>query len=278
MKLASWLETNNYQETTRANTLRGLALARRCHAEDRGLPASARYAVQRALTYHEAVGAESELDEGFVGWARGQGAEKVARLPKPKPKRRKYEARSMVEAQWRGLRAALGKGKTDEDRVLYATLITGLRIGDVLRTPREVIARGLKSGVLDIERKGGTFVQVPIEGIEAPWQALLERMRADKAGTVAALVCPDNPSPVAGQCAYKRCQRHLELVCAAVGVDGRHNLHRLRRTMAVQALKSTKDIVAVQQLLGHASVTSTQRYLDEIRVDDVARTRKAVLG
>jgi integrase len=44
--------------------------------------------------------------------------------------------------------------------------------------------------------------------------------------------------------------------------------HGLRRTRATEVHKATKDIGAVQKLLGHGSVTTTMRYLD-INLDDV---------
>ena len=92
---------------------------------------------------------------------------------------------------------------------------------------------------------------------------------------VASYVC-DRPgcSPIAGEAAYQRVNRHLKALGDELGLPAPVHLHRLRRTLAVQALRTTKDMTIVQQLLGHASLSSTERYVDEVRTDAVGRLQK----
>jgi integrase len=55
---------------------------------------------------------------------------------------------------------------------------------------------------------------------------------------------------------------------ACVGLDPtRYGTHSLRRTKATLIYKRTKNIRAIQLLLGHAKLESTVRYLG-IEVDD----------
>ena len=55
---------------------------------------------------------------------------------------------------------------------------------------------------------------------------------------------------------------------------GRYTLHQLRHRFATRAYAETRDLLAVQQVLGHASPATTQRY---VRPPDDAM-RRAVLA
>ena len=45
--------------------------------------------------------------------------------------------------------------------------------------------------------------------------------------------------------------------------------HSCRHTYAIRALRAGGNIVAVSKLLGHASITTTQRYLDHLKLDEL---------
>lgn len=275
MTFSTWLKANNFQPSTTKAALRGVKQMAACHASGRRLPNSCLYNAKRILLYVEQV-ENHEFDSNFVDYLQTQGIKKTTRLPKAKPRRRLLEARSIDDLEWKALRAAFSHGTTREDEVLYLVLASGLRVGDMLRTPRSELNKALTGGVLEVERKGGTFVPVPIRGLENQLRALYAKMKKADSSNVAEYVCPSNDSALAGECAYKRLSRHLKKVAEAVGVTGRKHIHRLRRTLAVRGLKRTKDLIAVQQMLGLSSVTSAQRYTDEIREDDVAEIRRSV--
>jgi integrase/recombinase XerC len=60
----------------------------------------------------------------------------------------------------------------------------------------------------------------------------------------------------------------------AAGIDAKQiSPHSLRHTFAIRSLRSRHDVIAVQKLLGHASVATTQRYLDHL---GLAELRQAV--
>jgi len=48
--------------------------------------------------------------------------------------------------------------------------------------------------------------------------------------------------------------------------------HSLRHTYAVRALRAGGNVVAVSKLLGHASITTTQRYVDHLAVSELRAT------
>ena len=60
-----------------------------------------------------------------------------------------------------------------------------------------------------------------------------------------------------------RISAHRDLKCAfeAAGLNGKLGTHSLRKSYAQRLYEQTNDIYAVQEMLGHKSVVTTQRYL-----------------
>lgn len=66
----------------------------------------------------------------------------------------------------------------------------------------------------------------------------------------------------------------VERSTAAAGIDAKQiSPHNLRHTFAIRSLRSRHDVIAVQKLLGHVSVATTQRYLNHL---DLTELRQAV--
>jgi site-specific recombinase XerD len=54
-------------------------------------------------------------------------------------------------------------------------------------------------------------------------------------------------------------------------IDNRYNVHSLRHTYAIQFYQKTKNIVALQQLLGHSDIKTTMIYT-QLRQENIANT------
>lgn len=62
--------------------------------------------------------------------------------------------------------------------------------------------------------------------------------------------------------------RILNNAAKAVGIKANIGTHSLRKTFAYHLYKNTKDIVYVQQVLGHGDIATTKRYLG-IDLDEI---------
>ena len=284
MTFEEWLARENYRTSTAKKTVSGLERLRgRFYAQppaDRSrtpletiVPSRNDLSLlQRYKGYLQAIGSNNDHFDAWVSRQElGQRKKLRAKTSRQTP------ARSFPEAEWKQLVAVLRRDTSPEGTVLYLQAVTGARIGDVLRLTRRELIRGLRTGILRLERKGGTYVEVPVEGsISAPWEALRDRWRGGE--TVAAWVCPTSElGDEAAGGAYQRVRRHFRQLGTQLGLSGRLNLHRLRRTVGVRALTATKDIHAVSQLLGHRSLQSTERYVDELRTSEVAALQRKLL-
>lgn len=275
--LETWLRKRDYRKGTIRLTLRQ---AKQTYAQFQANPNSAVHpatiiSLKRVLAYCE----DCNDAPTFVTWLREQGIDRLTGSATTTHKARKKPAVSFGDPDYQTIcKACLSpeRARDPEAIVLYVMARTGLRIGDVLRVQVANLehsiegARNRTSGVLPIEKKGGDWIRIPILGALDAWESLADHAR--DYDTIAGMVTEgDSDSPEAGEAAYTRVRRYLERMGKELGLNGRIHLHRLRRTVAVRALKATSgDLIGVQQLLGHKAVTSTQRYVDEIDAERVA--------
>lgn len=128
-------------------------------------------------------------------------------------------------------------------RLMIAILtLTGMRRGEVAKVHTDDLQRGMFGWKLRVIGKGGHERHVPIED--------------DLARTIAAM--PKGflfPGQIQGHLSAAYVGK---LVSAAL--DGPWTAHTLRHRYASLAYGVTKDIRAVQELLGHAKITTTQIY------------------
>ncbi len=62
------------------------------------------------------------------------------------------------------------------------------------------------------------------------------------------------------------------MLVAAAGIAAKQiSPHSLRHTYALRALRHGGNVVAVSKLLGHASIATTQRYLDHLQLSELRR-------
>jgi integrase/recombinase XerC len=139
----------------------------------------------------------------------------------------------------------------------------GLRVGEVvgLDAVASTVARGwvdLESGDVHVLGKGGKRRSVPL-GRQAS-QAVAHWLQVrDAAGRMAgqvALFTGRHGTRLTAQAIWQRLRRRSLQAGLATPVHP----HMLRHSFASHVLQSSGDLRAVQELLGHASITTTQVY------------------
>lgn len=69
----------------------------------------------------------------------------------------------------------------------------------------------------------------------------------------------------------RRVQQIVKAAIADAGLPDKFSCHSLRHTFAITLLRRGASIKAIQALLGHASPTTTERYLDHLEMDDLKK-------
>jgi integrase/recombinase XerD len=143
--------------------------------------------------------------------------------------------------------------------LLYAT---GMRVSELVSLPRNVLAGDAR--VLTIKGKGGRERLVPLN---ASARAALDRYLALGDGhdpEIAATVATKWLFPsrgAQGHLTRQRFAQDLKLLAAEAGLDPeRVSPHVLRHAFASHLLDRGADLRSVQQLLGHADISTTEIY------------------
>ena len=137
--------------------------------------------------------------------------------------------------------------------LLYAS---GLRVSEIVLLPRERV--DLETGILRVTGKGGRERLVPFGRSAAGWlrrYLATARPRLDRAGS------PHLFLSARGQAMTR--QRFWQLVekyGRSAGIPSRLTPHRLRHSFATHLLEHGADLRALQMMLGHADITTTQIY------------------
>ena len=140
----------------------------------------------------------------------------------------------------------------------YAILMllynTGLRVGELCALNREDIRLAAEGwGALQVVGKGRRLHRLPVNRPAA--DALLAYL-ADRDDSEPALFLNRSGGRFSVRGIALLVNRYLR----AAGITDRSGPHVLRHTFATHALRARPNLRAVQELLGHAWVTTTQRY------------------
>lgn len=139
--------------------------------------------------------------------------------------------------------------------VLYAT---GLRVSELVSLPSSAV--GPEHRVITVRGKGGRERLVPLNEAASAAMADLVRLRRSLGRD------DDGPwlFPSSGDSGHFTRQafgRDLKTLAASLGIAaGRVSPHVLRHAFASHLLQNGADLRAVQQLLGHADISTTQIY------------------
>ena len=144
------------------------------------------------------------------------------------------------------------------DRAILEVLYgAGLRISELIGLDVDDV--DLEEGSVRVLGKGGKEREVPLGafGREAV-KAYLVRARPMFASKVSRAALFLNQR--GGRLTRQSCTRILAASVEAAGIDRRVTLHTLRHSFATHLLEGGADVRVVQELLGHASVATTQIY------------------
>ncbi len=195
---------------------------------------------------------------GFYDWlarAREVAANPCVGVRAPKAKQSLPEALSPDDA------VRLVSGGDDSplgrrDRALFelayssglrVSELTGLDVGSLDASTREVRVLG----------KGGKTRIVPVG---APALAAIAAWLPVRAGLAQPGVAALFVGPRGKRLAPREVQKRIKLWAAAAGLGVDLHPHMLRHSFASHLLQSSGDLRAVQEMLGHASIASTQVY------------------
>ena len=157
--------------------------------------------------------------------------------------------------------------RNPRDRVAAALMLgCGLRAGDVTRL--NVDSVDMAQRILRVDGKGGKVRLVPIPDVVA--DMLRQHLAGMDDGPLIRTPCGHRLS--ASQLRY-RLTRELYAAGIKRGPHDGRSSHVLRRTCATTLLENGATLPAVQAILGHTQLSSTQRYL---AVPDVKALRAII--
>ena len=143
----------------------------------------------------------------------------------------------------------------------------GLRVGEALDLNRRVLPLGT---TLTITGKGGKARMVPVLPV-------VRRAVDDYLERCPYRLGPDDPLFVGvrgARLGARRVQQSIQTLRGWLGLPETATPHALRHSFATHLLAGGGDLRAIQELLGHASLSTTKRYteVDAARLLDVHRS------
>ncbi len=143
--------------------------------------------------------------------------------------------------------------------ICLAALDTGLRINELLSLRRQNV--DIDNLVLRVNGKGNKERLVPIsfELRKTLYRYLSKnqspRLFATATGTAVTV---------------RNAQRDFKSMCQRLGITNvRTSFHTLRHSFAVNYLRRGGNLFYLQRILGHSSITTTERYLRSLGIDDL---------
>jgi integrase/recombinase XerD len=229
--------------------------------------------------------------KGFYRFAYGEGLIRVdvaAHVDLPRPSRLLPETLTVAETE-RLLEAAGGDAETGDadagadpraaahalrDRAILELLYAaGLRISEAVGLDREDLS--MDGAFVRVIGKGDKERLVPVGDVALDW--LTRWIDGPRAGLLAlGHVAPERGGPLflgdrGGRLARQQAWAAVKRAAARAGLADRVSPHTLRHSFATHLLEGGADLRIVQELLGHASISTTQLYthLTGERIRDV---------
>jgi integrase/recombinase XerC len=147
------------------------------------------------------------------------------------------------------------------DRALLELLYcSGLRVSEAAGLDLEDVS--LAEGLVKARGKGKKERMVPLGGkaVDALKSYLLERMLFKKKKAVQDSGAAFFLNRSGGRLTDRQIRRIVVKYARILGINGQIGPHTLRHTFATHLLLGGADLRAIQELLGHASLSTTQKY------------------
>jgi site-specific recombinase XerD len=155
---------------------------------------------------------------------------------------------------WKPIR----RNETRAHAIALVALDTGLRISELLSLTRQDV--DLDNLVLLVHGKGNKQRLVPVS-IEL--RKVLYRHLAKH--QYPRVFCARTGTPLS----VRNSERDFKVVCRKAGITGvRCSWHTLRHSFAVNYLRAGGNLYYLQRILGHSSITTTERYLRSLGIED----------
>lgn len=196
----------------------------------------------------------------FLALEGDQGADPTAGVSPPKPPSRLPKALGVGEVSrlLEGTGGDRSPGHVRDRALLELLYGTGARISEAVGLDLDDLA--LDDDVIRLRGKGGKERLVPVgsfarDAVSAYVVRARPALTAAGRGTPALFV-----NHRGGRLSRQGAWAALRAAADRVGLPGRVSPHTLRHSFATHLLEGGADIRVVQELLGHASVTTTQIY------------------
>jgi integrase/recombinase XerD len=159
--------------------------------------------------------------------------------------------------QWK----PIGRNQMRAHTIAMVALDTGLRISELLGLTRQDV--DLDNMVLLVHGKGNKqrLVPVSVELRKVLYRHLSKQKHAR-------LFTTRNGTPLT----VRNSERDFKVMCGQAGITGvRASWHTLRHSFAVNYLRKGGNLYYLQRILGHSSITTTERYLRSLGIEDLQR-------
>jgi site-specific recombinase XerD len=174
----------------------------------------------------------------------------------PKVSRRDIETLDYAELE-RLLKAPKGNGlRALRDRAILETLFsTGLRLSELCNLPRTV---DLKRGEISVRGKGDKLRVVFLA--ESTKKSLKDYLEKRDDTDDALFISLSKSGKALGRVTPRAVQRLIDARAKEAGIPKKAHPHQLRHSFATDLLINGADLRSVQELLGHANISTTQIY------------------